>query len=97
MHHHRPHVVRPDSRRLADEAEQWKSELWDAHVGPLSVMVVQHRPLVAPPLLGALQEDKTKQEINKKNFNRDSNQVKLKECWSREVCLLILGPIRNVK
>lgn len=87
MHHHRPHVVRPDSRRLADEAEQRKSELWDAHVGPLSVMVVLHRPLVAPPLLGALQEDETKQEMNKKTSTGTRIESNLKGAGpERYVC-----------
>ena len=54
VHHHRLLTVPPGFGRLADEAEQRQSELWDAHVGPLGVMVLHHRPLVAPPLLGAL-------------------------------------------
>lgn len=52
--HHRLHAVRPASRRLADEAEQWNSELWDPHVGPLGVMVLHHNPLIVSLLLGSL-------------------------------------------
>lgn len=54
VHHHRLLFVLLSFGRLADEAEQRQSELWDAHVGPLGVMVLHDRPLVAPPLLGAL-------------------------------------------
>lgn len=54
VHHHRLLFVLLSFGRLADEAEQRQSELRDAHVGPLGVMVLHDRPLVAPPLLGAL-------------------------------------------
>lgn len=54
VHHHRPHVVRPGSGRLADEAEQRQSELWDAHVGPLGVMILRHCALAVVPFLRTL-------------------------------------------
>lgn len=71
VNHRWPRGVLPGSGRLADKAEERKSKFWDAHVGPLSVMVVHHRPLVAPPLLRSLQVNKTKQEMNKLRGRRE--------------------------
>lgn len=65
MDHRWPRGVLPGSGRLADKAEERESEFWDAHVGPLSVMVLHHCPLFAPPLLRSLHVNKTKQEMNK--------------------------------
>lgn len=58
--HHWSRVLRPGFGGLLDEAEQRQAELWDAHVGPMGVMVLSNSPLQAPPLLRALQETNTK-------------------------------------
>lgn len=63
MHHHRPHISRPGLRGRPHKRQQGKSVFWDAHVGPLSVMKVKHRPLLTAALLWALEAEKKMKSI----------------------------------
>lgn len=70
VNHQWPHVICPGSGRLADEAEERQSQVWNASVRPLGVMILCHSPLISPflgpPLLRTLQVDKNKAVSNRK-------------------------------
>ena len=61
VHQHRAHVLGACGRGALDEGEDGQRVLGDAHVGPLGVVVLDHRPLVQLALGVALLTLKTQQ------------------------------------
>lgn len=43
VHEHRSHVLRPRLGGCSDEGQDGQSVFWDAHIRPLSIVIVEDR------------------------------------------------------